>query len=27
MAHADLELSKRCDPDVAIQAVRRMTGL
>ena len=26
MAHADLELSKRCDPDVAIQAVRRLTG-
>ena len=25
MAHADLELSKRCDPDVAIQAVRRLS--
>ena len=25
MAHADLELSKRCDPDVAIQAVHRLT--
>lgn len=24
--HADLELSKRCDPDVAIQAVHRLTG-
>jgi len=26
MAHADLELPKRCDPDVAIQAVHRLAG-
>lgn len=27
MAHADLELSKRCDPAAAIQAVHRLTRL